>query len=60
MIQGDHAIAKRHAVRQRISKQFDHDPRKLVEYDMQRQEQHKERLLDLAKSGETDEAPLLT
>ena len=56
-MQDDPAIARVREVRHRISKQFDHDPKKLVEYYMQLQERHKDRLLDLAKLKEAEEEP---
>ncbi|MDH3604999.1 MAG: hypothetical protein OEU26_35820 [Candidatus Tectomicrobia bacterium] len=56
-MQDDPAIAKVREVRHRISKQFDHDPKKLVEHYMQLQERHKDRLLDLAKLKEAQEEP---
>jgi len=56
-MQDDPAIASLREVRYRISKQFNHDPKKLVEYYMRLQEQHKDRLLGLAKGGDTEEPP---
>ena len=53
----DPAIASVREVRHQISKQFDHDPKKLVEHYMQLQERHKDRLLDLAKLKEAEEEP---
>jgi len=44
----DPAVARVREVRQRISRQFDNDPKKLVEHYMQLQERHKDRLLDSA------------
>ena len=44
----DPAIARVREVRQRISRQFDNDPKKLVEHYMKLQERHKDRLLDPA------------
>ena len=55
-MQDDPTIASIREVRHRISKQFDHDPKRLVEYYMQLQERHKDRLLDLAR-GEDSEEP---
>ena len=54
-MQDDPAIARVREVRHRISKQFDHDPKKLVEYYMQLQERHKDRLLDLARDAGSEE-----
>jgi hypothetical protein len=42
----DPAISRVREVRQRISREFDNDPKKLVEYYMQLQERHKDRILD--------------
>ncbi len=56
-MQDDPAIARVREVRHRISKQFDHNPQKLVEYYMQLQERHKDRLLDLANLKEAEEEP---
>jgi hypothetical protein len=56
-MQDDPAIARIREVRHRISKQFDHDPKKLVEHYMRLQEQHKERLLGFAKGEDAEEAP---
>ena len=53
----DPAIARVREVRHQISKQCDHDPKKLVEHYMQLQERHKDRLLDLAKLKEAEEEP---
>jgi hypothetical protein len=56
-MQDDPAITSIREVRQRISKQFDHDPKKLVEHYMRLQEQYKDRLLGLAKGEDAEEAP---
>lgn len=56
-MQDDPAIARIRDVRHRISKQFDHDPKKLVEYYMQLQERHKDRLLDVARGKDNEESP---
>ena len=45
----DPTIARIREVRHRISQQFEHDPKKLVEHYLRLQERHKERLLDLAE-----------
>ena len=39
------ALAQVCAARRHISEQFDHDPRKLVEYYMEIQQQYKDRLV---------------
>jgi hypothetical protein len=56
-MQDDPVIVRIREVRHRISKQFDHDPQKLVEHYMRVQEQHKDRLLGLAKGEDAEEAP---
>ena len=56
-MQDDPAIRRIREVRHRISKQFDHDPKKLVEHYMRLQEPHKDRLLGLAKGEDAEEAP---
>jgi hypothetical protein len=56
-MQDDPAIARVREVRHRISKQCDHDPKKLVAYYIQLQERHKDRLLDLAKLKKAEEEP---
>ena len=54
-MQDDPAITRIREVRHRISKQFDHDPKKLVEHYMRLQEQHKDRLLDLARDEDSED-----
>ena len=54
-MQDDPVIARIREVRHRISKQFDHDPKRLVEYYMQLQERHKDRLLDVASDEDSEE-----
>lgn len=49
--QHDPAIDEIREVRHRISARFDHDPKRLIDYYMQLQEQHKDRLLDDVKAG---------
>jgi hypothetical protein len=56
-MQEDPVIVSIREVRHRISKQFDHDPKRLVEHYMRLQEQHKDRLLGLAKGEGAEEAP---
>jgi hypothetical protein len=56
-MQDDPAIIRIREVRHRISKQFDHDPKKLVEHYMRLQEQYKDRLLGLVKGEDTEGAP---
>ena len=53
----DPVIDEIRAVRSRISAQFDHDPRKLVEHFMELQKRHADRLIGSAKdSAPKDEA----
>jgi hypothetical protein len=40
-------------VRRRISARFDHDPARLVDYYIQLQEEHRDRLLTPAKPGKS-------
>lgn len=47
----DPVIDEIREVRHRISARFDHDPKRLLEYYMRLQEQHKDRLLDEVKAG---------
>ena len=56
-MQHDPTLVSIREVRHRISKQFDHDPKKLVEHYMRLQEQHKAHLLGLAKDDAAQEAP---
>jgi hypothetical protein len=58
-MQDDPAITRIHEVRHRISKQFDHDPKKLVEHYMRLQAQYIDHLLGLAKGEDTEEVPIL-
>jgi hypothetical protein len=55
-MQDDPAITRRHEVRHRISEQFDHDPKKLVEHYMRLQAQYRDHLLGLAKHEDTEKA----
>ena len=43
--EGDEVIEEIRAVRHRISERFDHDPKRLVEYYIEKQELHRDRLL---------------
>lgn len=43
----DPVIDEIREIRHRISAEFDHDPRRLTEYYMQLQEQHRDRLVDI-------------
>jgi hypothetical protein len=43
--EGDDVIEEIRAVRHRMSERFDHDPRRLVAYLRERQEEHRDRLL---------------
>jgi hypothetical protein len=56
-MQDDPAITRIYEVRHRISKQFDHDPKKLVEHYMQLQAQYRDHLLGLAKGENTEKVP---
>jgi hypothetical protein len=56
-MQDDPAIASIREVRHRISAQFDHDPKKLVEHYMRLQEQHKARLLGRIRGEDAEEPP---
>jgi hypothetical protein len=56
-MQDDPAITRVREVRHRISKQFDHDPKKLVEHYMRLQAQYRDRLLGLAKSEDAEKSP---
>lgn len=54
----DPVIDEIREVRKRISSQFDHDPQRIVEYYMQLQEQHRDRLVDLRSRAETIVPPI--
>jgi hypothetical protein len=54
-MQDDPAIASIREVRHHISKQFDHDPKRFVEYYIRLQERHKDRLLDGARDEDSEE-----
>ena len=56
-MQDDPAITRIHEVRHRISKQFDHDPKKLVEHYMRLQAQYKHHFLGLANGEDTEKVP---
>jgi hypothetical protein len=56
-MQDDPAIVHVREVRHRISQQHAHDPKKLVEYYIQLQEKHQDRLLEQVKSKKPEEAP---
>jgi hypothetical protein len=56
-MQDDPAIASVREVRHHISQQYGHDPKKLIEYYIQLQEQHKDRLLEEVQSKKSDVAP---
>jgi hypothetical protein len=56
-MQDDPAIAHVREVRHRISQQHAHDPKKLVEYYIQLQKKHQDRLLEQVKSKKPEEAP---
>jgi len=57
MMQDDPAIAPVREVRHRISQQYGHDPKKLIEYYIQLQEKHKDRLLQEAQRKKPAVAP---
>jgi len=54
-MQDDPAIDRIRKVRHRISKQFDHHPKSLVEYYMQLQERHKDHLLGRTRGQDGEE-----
>jgi hypothetical protein len=56
-MQDDPAITRIHEVRHCISKQFDHDPKKLVEHYMRLQAQYRDHLLGLAKGEDSEKVP---
>jgi hypothetical protein len=56
-MQDDPAITGIHKVRHRISEQFDHDPKKLVEHYMRLQAQYRDHLLGLAKGEDSEKVP---
>jgi hypothetical protein len=56
-MQDDPAMACVREVRHRISQQYGHDPKKLIEYYIQLQEKHKDRLLEEVQSKKPEVAP---
>jgi hypothetical protein len=56
-MQDDPAITRIHEVRRRISEQFDHDPKKLVEHYMRLQAHYRDCLLGLAKGDDSEKIP---
>jgi hypothetical protein len=50
--QTDPVIDEIRQVRREISTRFDHDPKRLVDYYMKLQENHRERMLDQTKTRE--------
>jgi hypothetical protein len=56
-MQDDPAIAAVREVRHRISQQYGHDPKKLIEHYIQLQEQHKDRLLEKVQSKKPEGTP---
>jgi len=50
--QNDPVINEVREVRHRISERFNHDPRKLVAYYTELQEQHRDRLIEITKTRE--------
>ena len=53
--QSDPVIDEIREVRHRISARVDHDPRRLVAYYAELQEQYKDRLIDTAKAPEPED-----
>jgi hypothetical protein len=56
-MQDDPVITRIHELRHRISMQFDHDPKKLVEHYMRLQAQYRDHLPGLAKGEDTEKVP---
>ena len=56
-MQDDPAITRIHEVRHRISEQFDHDTKKLVEHYIRLQAQYRDHLLGLANGEDTEKVP---
>jgi hypothetical protein len=56
-MQDDLAITRMHEVRHRISEQFDHDPKRLVEHYMRLQALYRDHLLSLAKGDDSEKIP---
>jgi hypothetical protein len=52
----DPIIDEVRTVRRRISAQFDHDPKKLVEHYMELQKRHSDRLIGRSKNADPDNA----
>ena len=50
------ALEQIRAARHRISERFDHDPRKLVEYYIELQQEYEDRLVGAAEKKERKEA----
>ncbi|MBU2446731.1 MAG: hypothetical protein KJ666_14335 [Bacteroidetes bacterium] len=50
MFKDDETIKRVRKARQNISKKFNHDPKRVVEYYIHLQEKHKKRLIGLNKS----------
>ena len=53
--ENDPVIDEIRKVRHRISARFDHDPARLVDYYIQLQESHRDRLIDVPKTAEQKE-----
>ena len=51
--EGDDVIDEIRAIRHRLSEQFGHDPARLVAHYMERQQQHRDRLLRPAPSAKS-------
>ena len=50
------ALEQVRAARHRISKRFDHDPRKLIEYYMELQQEYKDRLVGAEEEKKREKA----
>ncbi len=49
------ALERVREARHRISEQFDHDPKRLVEYYIEQQQQYKDRLVEAPASEDQDD-----
>ena len=56
-MQDDPAMAQVREVRHRISQQYAHDPKKLVEYYIRLQEKYKDRLLEQVQGKKPEVTP---
>ena len=55
--ENDPVIDEIREVRRRISARFDHDPARLVDYYMQLQESHRDRLIDAPSRADQKDEP---